>query len=413
MFGLALIMILRRPEFFLEPRFWGEEGRDYFVFARSHGFFENIFWEEFGYLNLWAKLTSFSASRLVALENAPIVTTVACLVIQLAPFYLILTSRSEIWVSHLQRYLAVGVLLVSPYMGEVWLTSINTQHLMPVIAFLILIDQSNLQTRLYRYFQRLMLLLCGLSGPMSAFLTPLFIWDAWKSVEREKAVKALLMIMVCVLHAAFIGYVIATGSRQVGGRISGMSFATFFLIVWNRTIMTPILGGIPASRLMDWFQSSSRIVFHLAGGVAFIATLAAVWFFIHRAPLRIRVLLAGSWAWISLIGINAALGDKNGMIGPVYSARYFVATAFIFLLMLILYIDPRRLRNELRPKIAVTLIILSLVNGLLTFRSALYYDETWPKWRDEVKKWREDPTHELAIWPPPWKMKLPAENQAR
>lgn len=70
--AIALI-ILRHFDFFINPRFWAEEGSVYFLNAYIHGF-SSLWFGHQGYFSIIPNISTYLAT-LVPLEYAPIVTT--------------------------------------------------------------------------------------------------------------------------------------------------------------------------------------------------------------------------------------------------------------------------------------------------------------------------------------------------
>jgi len=80
---VAVIIIVRRPELMYQPRFSAEEGVNYFSYAFSHSWFQNLTYPQYGYNTLYNSLaTSFAA--MFPLETAPLATTYLAFLLQTA-----------------------------------------------------------------------------------------------------------------------------------------------------------------------------------------------------------------------------------------------------------------------------------------------------------------------------------------
>lgn len=62
--------------------------------------------------------------------------------------------------------------------------------------------------------------------------------------------------------------------------------------------------------------------------------------------------------------------------------------------------------TRLWPFSQCTLLGLGLVHGVARYRWSVGWQPSWPRLTDEVRAWEADPRRSLAIWPPPWTMRL-------
>src|SRR5512133_505488 len=94
--GCLAVAVARCPQLLASPRFWAEEGRDYFAYAFAHGPLAGLLASHLGYYALVTNASAALAS-VVPLEHAPLVTTAIALLVQLAVSALVLTSVSSLW----------------------------------------------------------------------------------------------------------------------------------------------------------------------------------------------------------------------------------------------------------------------------------------------------------------------------
>jgi hypothetical protein len=146
---LLAVIVLRDPTLFTEPRFWAEEATVYFRMAYIMPAWMSLIAPHQGYLSLWANLAGLLAT-IPPLEYAPIVTTGMSLFVLLVILAAILVNESDALDSTLKKFIASVAVLVVGATGEIWLTSINSQHYLPLLVFLILIDskRSSLKRRI-------------------------------------------------------------------------------------------------------------------------------------------------------------------------------------------------------------------------------------------------------------------------
>jgi hypothetical protein len=123
----TLVIVLRAPALFLEPRFWAEEGAIYFSYAFRRPWYEVLFAPHLGYYALYPHLASLVATRTVELADAPLVTTSMALLAQLIPVTLILWSKAELWLGPARKIIGILIVIFTLSSGEIWLNSINSQ----------------------------------------------------------------------------------------------------------------------------------------------------------------------------------------------------------------------------------------------------------------------------------------------
>jgi hypothetical protein len=67
------------------------------------------------------------------------------------------------------------------------------------------------------------------------------------------------------------------------------------------------------------------------------------------------------------------------------------------------------MRTRFKPSIYAGLCVLMLLNGAYYYRIPLDDFADGPSWPAEVRAWRADHHHPLAVWPRPWTADLSDE----
>ncbi len=407
-FGILLtvcvLTIFREPLLFLTPRLWAEEGKFYFAHAYGNSFVGSIGYVLFGYYNLTANLTTYLASHWVSLEAAPIVTTGIAFAIQMLAPFIILTSSSTFWSSSYKKIVAVFLILFVPNASEVWLNSINSQYWLALGAFLILLEDTARISTARAWSFRVLLFLGGMSSPMACYLTPVFLYEGYRSRNRERLIQTGILSFIAVLQLSVILYQAIGQAGAFGNRFSGMSLATLALVAFNRTVLVPIM-GTPLGGVFSSFSASiSHSNFHILGATAGLLLLGVLVALGFRIKSEWRIKLVASYLLLVILNINTAMEDKNAMIGPHPGQRYFFVPMIMFLFMILTAWQD--VRNLFLKGLFLLILVASLTCGIYEFRGSVRASADWPKWRDEVQLWRADPTHDLLIWPPPWFLEL-------
>jgi len=201
-------MFFRAPSFFFEPRFWGEEGVIYFSNAFNNSWYQALFTPHLGYFSLFNNIASTLAANIVPLKYAPLITTLLAFVVQVIPLAIVLWSRSELWGSAVKKAVGILIILFVPVTGEIWLATNLSQFYFSLITFLILMEDMGNASLRRVWCYRILLVLSGLTGVVSCFITPLFIFKAWTKKRKDVKIlfrQAFLLYVQCY-SSWFFGY---------------------------------------------------------------------------------------------------------------------------------------------------------------------------------------------------------------
>lgn len=409
---VIILIVVRQPQYFLQPRFWAEEGTLHFAFSYSHNWLTALFQPQVGYLNFWANLATLLAT-LVPLETAPLVTTLMAMIVQLVPVVLILWSTSSIWNHWSRKLLGVAVLLFVPLTTEVWLNSVNSYPFFAVITFFILLVEppSGLSQR---WFYRILLVFSGLTGTNSCFLIPLFALRAWQERNRERWLQ-LILLSICAVIQIILIFSFQSGGN-IGQRFHIIGLSTFGLTMWTQGFGLFAFGYDQASNWatlfysmaledMTGFQTWSRAM--LAVGFTLLFVLTA------NLPLKTRIYFVGAYFILMLLPMMfSVVQDKYWLAMTGLHQRIFLAPNILLGWMLLLGIQFRQGNHRylslsnLISFVCILLLTASLLWGIKTFREQTRAVETWPDWKQEVEIWRTNPNYALRIQPDGWFVEL-------
>lgn len=387
MFALfGALIVAREPGLFLQPRFWAEEGTVYFAHAHRHPDLLSLFVLHQGYLSLVANMAALAAAAL-PLEHAPAATTLVAFAVQLLPVALVLLGPSAHW-SHLeQRFCVAAVIVLGWANTEIWLNTINAQFHLALAAFLcLLLDEAQMGSAVRRAVLALALL-APLSSPSSLFLLPLFAVTALWQATPFSRLRAVCFLAGCILQ---LGAVALTAQSGLGagerlataGHESGL-FWRFVLI---------------GAGLRNFFTD--------AEAWAMVATLTRPMLLSCAALLALGFRL-GMRAGLIVVGgvvLMAVLPFRFGLrMAPAPRYFYVASTIGMVIVALCTFRFLRRRVWAEYPTSALALGLLIMWAQLHgpQYRSSLagYYDASWPRWTDEVKRYRRDPSTRLRVWP--------------
>jgi hypothetical protein len=389
---LFAVIVLRDPALFTEPRFWAEEATIYFRTAYIAPAWNALIAPHQGYFSLWANLAGVLAT-IPPIEYAPAVTTGMALLVLLLTLVAILINESATLDSTLKKTVAGIAALVVAATGEIWLTTINSQHYLPLLVFLILIDSK--RDPLKRRIGFGVTAIAGLSSVAANFLTPLFLLRYWQRRDRADLILFFILASTSIIQFLAIAYWFSN-PEPAGPTRFPSNFHPFFILlrIIYYAFAYPLFGG---AWLLAWSGAAVLLV------IGYQA----------RILMRDHWVFPGAILSLTSLSIISSI-DMQG--GP----RYAYSAAVILILQLLTYSCDLRLPKATK-KTAAVLLSLSMVYWSLHYKSGMtpFRDPNWPAWSDEVKAWRLDPDRKLQahpIWEGQtaknivWSVKLPTKE---
>ncbi len=404
----AVLVGLRSPILLLEPRFAAEEATVHFAYARHHGMLHSLLlvpttFGPAGYLNLIPNLAATLSTRLVPVEQAPVVSTLMAWWVQMLPFLVVLFGHSYLWRQPRQRLEVCALLLLSPALvPEVWLNTINSQVFFGLTTLVLLLEDlrgvSRRRARLYRG----LLLLGGLTGPYTAFLAPCFLIKHLWEKSRETRRQAWIVGGTAALQAAvFLWTYLEYSPRRE--RFAATDWGQRAAVVLDHHVLRPVFGGRLCDRLADTLGlpqiSGSPEMTTAAAQVAGLGGLVVVGLFVAwmaRSPrCRMALLLPASFV-VSVLCIASSTAPT-----PPWG-RYAVLPGMMTLLML--WNAAASPETPARRRICRALLLVAVLAGIDTYSrdvldGSVAVGPNRPRWASEVAVWRQDPTYLPRISP--------------
>lgn len=419
LFLAGAVGICVRPALLLRsPRFWAEEATVYFEHARAVGV-AALASPHLGYYSFFSNLAGVLAS-LPRPEHGPWVTTLLALAIQLIPVGLVLAGRIAFLRTPGRQLLALAAIIVASPSDEVWLNTINSQFHLALACALLLLESEGEPSWLGRWARRGLLVLAGLTGPVSCFLLPVFLWRAWRTRQREDWVQVALLTPCVGAHMLIWGAALVRaglGAGNAGRTPPAMDVLSTALT--TRGLFEPLLGTPLSNRIgtaiMEGRELPGRAVLLTIG--CGVLLLGWSWGLQHRQRFQVR-LVAVSGPLVTLLCMVGSLGTgaKSELIHPSGGGgRYFYVAAVLALFLAISALTPAEDSRFARARrmFVLPLILFALASHVSGIRERRRQYAAWPRWSDEVAAWRKDPAYRPRIWPPDWTMSLSQTPTAR
>ncbi len=392
--GAALLIILREPQLFLYPRLWAEEGTIFYAFARHHSVWNIFTTAHVGYLTLFNSIVSSIQAKIFSVENVAVVSTYMGFLIQLMPVYIIAFTNNKFWDSPLKKIICSFIVIIV-MATELWLNTTNSHFIMGLITFLIMVISAATLSKAQKYFFRILLIIGGLTGPASIFFTPTFLLKAYRERSREKYIQAGILLLCAIIQAGVILYAIFFNNTYKRLSVHDLKTTRYHFIIDNFSLL-------PHSRPFNYHVLSFDFI-----------TLFGIMIGIFYAYLLIRNIrnFDNLIPLISLgvVGVFSTLGSLDMAGGTRYA---YIPTC---ILLIILTSEAFTFLVSKAGFAALFIICFCLTSNSIVYRQIFIqwaYKTDYPKWKNEVFKWRADSTYKPVIHPlfikngGEWKIKM-------
>jgi hypothetical protein len=393
----VLLIAVKSTALWTQPRFFQEEGYIYFKEAWNMGASAVLLKLYAGYLDLSANIPAALAT-LVSLEHAPLITTLCALVFQSIPAAIVAFSRAEYWRTPLRKGLGLVLFIAVPMTSEVWLnTTTSKVHLTLAVGLLLLEAKAT-----YGWGRRLafavLSFLSGLSSPMPCFLLPFALLSAFQARTRCALAVAGGLLSATLIQGALM--ISIPSDQSVAERVTAATPAIQIPVLTSRWVILPFGGAQGAYQAGKIMLKASPSQHHPRSwiwiNVVSLSLITGLGILLYRNRMSNTALLVGSAVWLGLLSqLTGVAQVEKLMLFPLWNMRYYYTSISLILLALLEQAQPRG-----RYWMSLILVCLAMLNGLWNYRAFHYESEHWPKWREEVAKWRENPTHLLPVAPP-------------
>jgi hypothetical protein len=253
------------------------------------------------------------------------------------------------------------------------------------------------------------LLLAPFAGPGPSLIAPLFFLRARLDFSRERVGQAALISVGTLIQ---VGVLLG---NPVDDRGLGLAPDLLLMVVAIKHILVPLLWRSElvavAEPLMQAWQDgprSSGPLLAMGGAAAFLAVFGlaawrsrneAAWWLYAAAVLAMVLSYAGS------------LGPKELLLNFLFGERYYAAPQMLFGLSLIAIATAGA--SRFGRVIAGGVVVWLIAIGAVAYVNVEPIMAGGPDWREQVAAWRADPGQALVLWPPGFKIFLPASAATR
>ena len=383
---VLLIVFVRKPDSFLNPQLWAEDGTIFFTQQLEHGARAHLR-PYAGTFNEVPRIVA-SIAALFPPRHAPAVYNAAALLVLLALILKLYSPRlglSVTWLGPLPFALAVA--LVPHPGGEVFVCLANVQWMLALLLLAVVLQKSA-TTRAEAAGDAGLVLVAGLTGPFILFALPLF---AWKALRRRSRFD-LPVFGVAVATAAVQLWALLHSSIEAPRPVPAVP-DIWVRLAGHRLFGTMFLGPQIAYRL-------SPIVLACAGPLL----LGGILWALRRSPEAFeKAGLSLLFAAAVVAGAFAKHADAPGLLLPWGNAsRYFFIPAVVLAWCLLLVLATGRNLPRLFASSALAALLSASV--LSAFLSPPLPDQRWKEQAARIGG--PEPDIWIPINPQGWKVHI-------
>jgi len=336
----ALMLVSRRPDAVLNPHFWAEDGKVWFLEAYQLGWFDALLQPHSGYYQTLPRLTA-ALAQLLPLGHVPLLFSLVAIGLSVLPVNLLATSRFASVVPSLPTRLAMGfVYLGLPNSSEIHANLTNAQWHLAVLACMVVLAQPS-RVPAWRAADALVLTLAALSGPFALPLLAIACLSWWMRSERRPSTAVIILAAGAIIQgAAMLGMQDTRSPAPLGATPK-----LFAEIVGMQVVLGGLLGERGYAYLINhvtanWLpvaliEDARRSAAHL---IAFFLWASTAIYTLCRSPWQVRLfvlfclaVLGGAMATPVVIMSEA---QWPHMMLPGIGSRYWALPALGFLVAL-------------------------------------------------------------------------------
>jgi len=396
-----LVLFLRRPDAILHPQFWAEDGRIWFADAYNFGGFKSLFLSQAGYFHALPRITAL-ISLPFPISKSPLVFNVIALLVQILPVLLIFSGRlNKIIPQFSTRVLLALLYVLLPNTAEVHGNISNAIWFLSLAAFLVLVAEES-GRKFWNYFDNIILVLAGLSGPFSIFLSPVafLLWYR----ERNKRNLRNLVLIASTAALQLLGIFFLNNGGRARIFPEDLTAKLIFAILGRQVIWGSLIGVNGYSWVLHtipWYFWFFAITTSLA--------LLPVIYAIIRSPLQLKLfLLFGGLVFAA--SLLSPTVHSNGYAPLKHLSlsdagmRYWLIPMCVFLATLVWNLGKTRPRFI---KVLSGIFLATIIFGaIVDFKHPRFIDY---QFSDQIQKFRRLPVGQqitIRINPRGWDLVL-------
>jgi len=358
-------LLIRKTDALTYPQFWAEDATVFFIEQYEQGP-SAVFNPYAGYLHLVPRLAALFSDAFFPYYAAPFVYNYLSLALTLLVVTSVFSARFD---AGNKPLLALSVVLVPHYGGEVFLNITNIQWMLALLLLVTLLKEEphprygNVKVQSALDFAAVVF--CGLTGPFIVFLAPFFALRLYKKRGRYNAGILLAALAVAAVQVFFM----ATG------QVAEVERAPDNLFVFASVIGRKFFGNLFLGNSLPYDLNPFMLTALFALLLLFIAFLA----FRSEKTRRFQVLVyLGFMSAVFLATLVKFKSNPLTLVPPDNGARYSYLVYVMIAWSLISLIG---MEGAWRGRVIKALLVAGLASSLVSgFRSEPFEDHYWAGW---------------------------------
>lgn len=406
----ATLITLRRPDIFLYPQFWAEDGGYWFKDAYNGQIFASLFTPMAGYLQTISRLAG-AVTTLFPLSYAPLVFNVLAITIKILPILFILSERFRSVIPSLKTKIAlIAMYIALPNTNEVFVNITNAHWHLALLSILILMAKPS-ENKWWKIFDGFFVALMCLSGPFCIFMIPAALLRyIYSPLDERKRLRYIYIIFSFFTGVQLITMVAGNvlGARQI--QENRYSLDAFIKLVAGQIYIASLVGEKGYAFFLEYLQHVNVYIRVLFMYLIFVVGTAIMTFsFLKNGKeLKAFVIFCVSTFAFSLVRpmviVTGELSQWQIMTLPGNATRYYFLPMLAFLVSVIALFSKK---NSLQVKLLGVCISLVFIVGVV-FE---FFYPPWPNYyyQDQVRAFEQQPVGSFAdiqIVPSIYKMRL-------
>ncbi|HEX2851864.1 MAG TPA: hypothetical protein VHO24_01405 [Opitutaceae bacterium] len=355
--AVMAIIAVRKHDTFLNPQFWAEDGKVFFMQAEAMDW-RVLFRPYEGYLHFLPRLIA-AIGRGLPLYSVPVFYAATALLFTGLIAWTIQSPRIRVpaaWAGAL----AIAII---PHSGEVYLTICNL-HWISAIGLFALVLMDDPATLPRRCGEIALLVIAGLTGPFVVLALPFFGWRAWR---RRNRWSYLLLAVAVAATAAHVPSLLNRPAVEIAAAWDPVNLAA---VIGRRLWVSLFAGQISVSRAVSVLLAIA-IPVGLGWGLWRQKSAREGW-----------LLLAGALAVLAAASFKARIDTWNHT-DLVSGGRYFFAAKVLGLWAIAALLPAGTAAGRV---LGAALLILPVAANYSRFIYPRFPDQRWAFYAGEIKK---------------------------
>ena len=350
----VIVTILRRPDILLNAQFWAEDGHVWFTHMHHDGW-ASLFRSRDGYFQTVSRLAA-GVAMLAPLEHAPLVMNSVFITVKALLVSLLFTRRlTHLSNSIVLRVMAALFILLVPDSQEVHGNVTNAHWFLSLLALLLILSEASSNIAV-RFFDIVVVIIAGLSGPFSIILAPLALFWSYASRHSQVFFNRALTFLLCAAAGVQFLAVLLTG----GGRSSvelGASFTVFVKVIASRTIAPVFLGTKSSDNI--WHNELMAFFVFILGAMMI---LYALW----KASTAVKIIIVYGMLVLGAAMLSPMLtldpNEKQWLGLEIGGGRYFVIPLICVFVAFLVFVAEFWGRNKIINSIIAVLLLCTVIS---------------------------------------------------